>query len=104
MKVINGARKAFWMGEAPNMPVAMNENQSSESTPDQLLQMLDLQIAMQRGKRRSASKNRAVILAGGLILILGGMAVALLVLQQLLLEVPRSDKPQAAREVGSAAL
>ena len=66
--------------------------------------MLDLQIAMRRGKRRSESKSRAVILAGGLILILGGMAVALLVLQQLLLEMPRSDKPQAAREVGSAAL
>ena len=66
--------------------------------------MLDLQIAMRRGKRRNASKSRAVILAGGLILILGGMAVALLVLQQLLLEMPRSDKPQAAREVGSAAL
>lgn len=103
MNVRNGARKAFWMGEAPNMPLAMNENQTHESTPDQLLQMLDAQIAARRSRRQSGLRNRTALLAGGLFLIIGGMVVALLILQQLMADVPRAGRPEAGPLVENAA-
>ena len=85
------------------MPPAMNENQSHESTPDQLLHMLDVQIATRRGRRRNASRNRAVFLAGGLLLIIGGIAVALLILQQLLVDVPHAGGSPARPPAENAA-
>jgi type II secretory pathway component PulM len=71
----------------------MNENKSSEATPDQLLQMLDLQIALQRQKRKLTPKNRAAILAGGLLLIVVVCLVALSMLQQMATDIPRPMRP-----------
>ena len=69
----------------------MNENRNPEATPDQLLQLLDTQLAAARNKRRSTNPySRVVLLVGGLLLILAGCGVALLFLQQMLSDLPRS--------------
>ena len=52
----------------------MNENKISEPTPEQLLQVLELQLQMQRAKRRQSARSRTAIRVGGILLILGGAA------------------------------
>ena len=70
----------------------MNQNKTTDATPDQLLQMLEQQIAMQHTKRRSGVRHRGLILAGGLLLIIGAAFGALLLLQQMLLDAPRPER------------
>lgn len=68
----------------------MNENRDPEAAPDQLLQMLDMQLAVVRSKRGTAGPHsRVVLLVGGLLLILAGCGAALLFLQQMLFDLPR---------------
>jgi len=67
----------------PNMTEAPHQTKSPEPTPEQLLQLLDVQIQSQRAKRGGGRKNRATFLVCGLLLILGGLFAALLVLQQM---------------------
>jgi hypothetical protein len=67
----------------------MNENKTNEPTPDQLLRMLDVQIAMQRDKRKNTTRNRAIVLVGGIMIILGGAFIALVILMQRLQDMPR---------------
>ena len=75
----------------------MNENRNPEATPDQLLQMLDTQLAAARGKRRSTNPHsRLVLLVGGLLLILAGCGAALLFLQQMLFDLPRSSAEETS--------
>jgi hypothetical protein len=68
----------------------MNENRNPEATPDQLLQMLDMQLTAVRNKRGAANPHsRVVLLVGGLLLILAACGAALLFLQQMLFDLPR---------------
>ena len=59
-----------------------NENKTADPTPDQLLKMLDVQIAMQRDKRKQGGRHRTAIIVGGVFLIIAGTLIALLTLQQ----------------------
>jgi hypothetical protein len=47
------------------------------------MQLLELQIASQRSKRKGGRRHRGVLLLGGLVLLLGVMFGALFVLQQM---------------------
>jgi hypothetical protein len=70
----------------------MNENRNPEATPDQLLQMLDTQLAVARSKRGSTNPHsRLVLLVAGLLLILAACGAALLFLQQMLFDLPRPN-------------
>ena len=84
----------------------MNENRNPEATPDQLLQMLDTQLAAARSKRGSAHPHsRLVLLVGALLLILAGCGAALLFLQQMLFDLPRpsaEETPPRMAERASA--
>jgi hypothetical protein len=81
----------------------MNDNKTDPTTPDQLLKILELQIAAQRSKRQGGKRHRGLILAGGMILIIVGALVAFLVLQQMLLDLPRGGQSVAPAAVTSAA-
>jgi len=68
----------------------MNAPQQIETvqpTPEQLVQLLDLQLASERGKRAGRSRNRAMILVFGLLAIVAAGAVALMIAQQILLDL-----------------
>lgn len=76
----------------------MNENQPPDATPDQLLRLLDVEIARQRGKRQTRSQSRLWIRAGGLILIVGAMFAALALLQYLAADLPRPTRSEPVRK------
>jgi cell division septal protein FtsQ len=69
--------------------MSSQQTKAAEPTPEQLLQMLDLQIAAQRSKRKGTARQRAALLAAGLLLILVAAGGALLLLVQLLEDLPR---------------
>jgi len=73
-----------------------HQTKSPEPTPEQLMELLDIQIHTQRAKRKVGRKHRGVILAGGILLILGGLLGALLVLQEMAgdLRHPSADSPE----------
>ena len=78
----------------------MKEIETAQATPEQLLQMIDVRMAMQRAQRTSTGRNRAMLLAGGLLFIVIAAGVALMVLSQMLTDLPqhgrRASAPPAA--------
>jgi hypothetical protein len=72
----------------------MKETDSSQTTPEQLMQMIDAQLAAQRSHRAQSGRNRATILVGGILFIVVVAAGALLVLEQMLVDI-RPDKTAA---------
>jgi hypothetical protein len=75
----------------------MNENRNLEATPDQLLKMLETQLAAVRNKRGTANPHsRVLLLVGGLLLILAGCGAALLFLQQMLFDLPHSSAEETS--------
>jgi hypothetical protein len=67
----------------------MKEIESNSQTPEQLLQLLDLQLAAQRARRKKPERNRAVFLVASVLVIMATASVALLMLQQMLVNSPR---------------
>jgi hypothetical protein len=78
----------------------MKETDSSSATPEQLLQMLDARIQMQRARRKEPNRNRVAFLTIGIFFILTGAAVALLALSRMLYESSPSlhGQPVAVQE------
>lgn len=80
----------------------MNETRTSEPTPEQLVKLLDCQLALARQKRATENKTprRAALLVGGVMLIVVACCAALLVLQQMLSDLQHrpvaDDDGQAA--------
>jgi hypothetical protein len=72
----------------------MKETETSSLTPEQLLQVLDSQIAMSRARRKTSAANRMIFLVAGLLVILIGAAAALFLLTYLLEEMPRASRPE----------
>jgi hypothetical protein len=62
----------------------VKEIETTQQTPEQLLTIIEAQLALKRQSRAGRRSNRTVILLAGVMLIIVGAAVALLVLQQLL--------------------
>ncbi|RYD69892.1 MAG: hypothetical protein EOP84_27615 [Verrucomicrobiaceae bacterium] len=78
----------------------MKETDSYDRTPEELLQILDMGIELQRARRKGAQKSRALFLTLGVFFILTGAAVALLVLSHLVNESRSSmhGQPVAVQE------
>ena len=74
----------------------MKETDSSTPTPEQLMQILDAGIQLQRARRKDTGRNRVVFLTVGICFILTGAAVALLVLSQMLSDSPALIQGQTA--------
>jgi hypothetical protein len=73
---------------------APNQTETAQPTPEQLLKLLDLQLARERTRREKKSRNRASFLVAGILVIIVGAAVSLLVAQQLLAELHQRDAIQ----------
>jgi len=65
----------------------MKETESPDATPEQLMRMLDLQLAAQRSHRAQSGRNRAILLVGGILFIIVVAGAALLVLNQMLMDI-----------------
>ncbi len=78
-----------------------DQTESHDATPEQLLQMLDAQRALNRSQRSNLGRNRAIILVAGLLFILIAAGAALLVLDQVLADLrPDTASPQSAEKDG----
>jgi len=65
------------------MTETADQTKSPEATPEQLMQLLDLQIALQKTRRKAGQKHRVTLLVGSVLLILAGLFVALMILQEM---------------------
>jgi hypothetical protein len=74
----------------------MKEIETSQPTPEQLLQMLEAQLTAKRSQRTSASRNRAIILVTGILFIVVAAGAALMVLDQMLVDLRQGDRPRMA--------
>lgn len=63
------------------------QTETAQPTPEQLLKLLDLQLAQERGKRARKSRNRATILVAGILFIVVAAGGALIIAQSLLAEM-----------------
>jgi hypothetical protein len=71
---------------------ALKQIESAESTPEELLVFLDTQLAAQRSQRAKPGRNRAIMLVCGVLFIVLGAGIALLVLDQMLVDLRQSDR------------
>ncbi len=78
---------------------APQKTEIAEPTPEQLLKLLDLQLARERGKRANKGRNRATVLITGMVVILAAVGVAVLVAQQMVNEVRDHAKSGATAGV-----
>lgn len=74
----------------------MKENESDPATPEQLMRMLDAQLAAARSHREQAGRNRATILVGGILFIVLAAGAALLVLDEMLMNMRPDKAPPAS--------
>lgn len=73
----------------PDMSEETQPTKSAEPTPEQLLKLLDLQIAANRAKRKESPGGRRTTIAMiGILLIILGTGAALLILQQVMADLP----------------
>ncbi len=77
---------------------APQKTEIAPPTPEQLLKLLDLQLERERSKRANKSRNRATFLVTGLVVILAAVGIAVLVAQQMLVEV--REHARAGASVG----
>ena len=68
------------------------ETQTATATPEQLMQMLDCELAANRSHRKGTNRNRAAILVVGVLLIVIGGAAALLVLDQMVADLRQNGQ------------
>ncbi len=79
---------------------APQQIETPEPTPEELIRTLDIQLTNERGRRARRSRNRAVILAFGLLAIVAVGGIALMVAQQMLADLQqRGASAHPASEV-----
>lgn len=78
----------------------MKETGTGEPTPEQLMQILEAQLAARRSQSAASSRNRAIFLVGGLLFILAAAGVALLVLDQMLSDLRQNGRPTQTETAG----
>jgi hypothetical protein len=74
----------------------MKEIESTSQTPEQLLRLLDMQLAAQRARRKKPERNRVAFLVSSMLIIIAVTAIALMMLEQMLVNSPR-EGAHAAR-------
>ena len=80
----------------------MKEIETSEATPEQLLQMLEARLVAQRLQREQSGRKRATILVTGILFIVVAASAALLVLNQMLVDLRQSGRlPTASGRIGA---
>ena len=74
----------------------MKETESKDATPEQLMQMLDAEMAAHRSQRQKAGRNRATVLVAGVLFIVCAAGAALLVLEQMLTDMRSEGRMPAS--------
>jgi hypothetical protein len=69
-----------------------DETKSDQATPEQLLNMLDDQISIQRKRKKNSATRRAILLTVGLLVILGGLLGSMMLFQHMAQDLQRSPK------------
>jgi len=67
----------------------MKQTESNSQTPEQLLRLLDKQLEEARARKKEPGRNRVVFLVSAVLIILAAATVALMMLEQMLLDSPR---------------
>lgn len=78
----------------------MNTDHTQEANPEQLLKLLEFQVAAARERRAARDTSRSKAGTIGLFIIVGGAAVALWMLMMLLEQM----RPQRAERMESASV
>jgi hypothetical protein len=63
-----------------NLTAMHTQVEPPHESAEALLRSLDLEIALRRNRRGEGRKSRAAILVGGMVMLVGGAAVALIAL------------------------
>lgn len=80
---------------------ASQQTETAPPTPEQLLKLLDLQLAQERGKRAGKSHHRATFLVAGILFIVAAAGIALSVAQGMLADLrERGAPPPQAGQMG----
>jgi hypothetical protein len=74
----------------PDMSDSPQPSKPTEPTPEQLLKLVDVQIAATRARHAGRSRNRTVFAVVAVLVILFGALLALFVLQNMLTGLPRN--------------
>lgn len=74
---------------------ATKEIENAGATPEQLLQIIEAELASHCSHRGGANRNRAIILVVGILFIVMAAGGALLVLEQMLTDLQRNGPSQA---------
>ncbi len=77
----------------------MKETETISPTPEELMRMLDAQITAKRSHREKSSRNRAIFLTFGILIIVIAAGASLLVLDQMLADM-RHSEPAASSTSG----
>ena len=67
----------------------MKEIEFNSQTPEQLVRLLETQLAAQRARRKKPERNRVAFLVSSVLIIMAAAAIALMVLEQMLIDSPR---------------
>ena len=67
----------------------MKENEPPGQSPEELLRYLDVQLAMQRARKKPVERNRAIFLVTSMLFIIASAAAALFVLEEMIEDSPR---------------
>ena len=70
----------------------MKQIETNDATPEELVRILDAQIENHRLQRVKSSRNRAIVLAFGIFIIVFGAGGALLVLDRMLLDFRQGER------------
>lgn len=81
----------------------MNEIETARATPEQLLQMIETRMAMQRAQRAQVGRNRLMFMVGGVLFIVIGAGVALMVLSQMVSGLQTGERRPTAQTKGEPA-
>ncbi|EDY19548.1 hypothetical protein CfE428DRAFT_2724 [Chthoniobacter flavus Ellin428] len=74
----------------------MKETEPKDATPEQLIQMLDAEMAAHRSQRQKVGRNRATVLVAGVLFIVCAAGAALLVLEQMLTDMRPNGRMPAS--------
>jgi len=76
----------------PNIAMNADQTKSNEPTPEQLMRLLDFQIEAQRARRASAPQRRGIFLAAGVLFIIFAAVASLILLSDMVRDLPRPDR------------
>ena len=76
----------------PNIVMNAEQNKSCEPTPEQLVRLLDFQIEAQRARRAAIPQRGGMFVAAGLLFIIFAVVASLMVLSDMIPNVPKGNR------------